>query len=87
MEMHEKMRQLLWKRVSEMLLNGISVFDTVDALLSDITVEIYDDLYSAKDMEEITLPCKRDYGHYFLDKPIIKPDFCVIKNNIGTLKI
>lgn len=86
MEIYEKMRQLLWRRMSEMLSNGVSVFDTVDALLGDITVEIYDDLYSAKDIEEITLPCKRDYGHYFLDDPIIKSDFCVIKNNVDTLK-
>lgn len=68
MEIYEKMRQLLWRRMSEMLLNGVSVFDTVDALLGDITVDVYHNLYSAKDMKEILHPYKRDYGHYFLDK-------------------
>lgn len=68
MEIYEKMRQLLWRRMSEMLLNGASVFDTVDALLGDITVDVYHNLYSAKDMKEISHPYKRDYGHYFLDK-------------------
>jgi len=68
MESYEKMKQLLWRRMEEMFLNGVSLYDTVDALLGDITVDIYHDLYSAKDVEEVSHPYKRDYGHYFLDK-------------------
>lgn len=68
METDEKMRQLLWARIAEMLLNDVSLFDTVDALLGDITVDVYYNLYSAKDILEISYPYKRDYGHYFLDK-------------------
>lgn len=51
-----------------MLLNGVSLFDTVNAILSDMTEDIYHDLYFEKDMKEISHPYKRDYGHYFLDK-------------------
>lgn len=51
-----------------MFLNGASIFDTVDAILGDMTEDIYHDLYFEKDMEEILHPYKRDYGHYFLDK-------------------
>ena len=65
---YEKMRQLLRRRMEEMLLNGVSLFDTVDALLGDMGVDIYHELYSEKDMKEISHPYKRDYGHYFLDK-------------------
>lgn len=65
---YEKMEQLLRQRMEEMLLNGISSFDIVDALLGDITMDVHHNLYSAKDMEEISHPYKRDYGHYFLDK-------------------
>lgn len=68
METDEKMRQFLWARITEMLLNGVSLFDTVDALIGDITVDVYYNLYSAKDILEISHPYKRDYGHYFLDK-------------------
>lgn len=68
METDEKMRQLLWARIAEMLLNGVSLFDTVDAIISDMTEDIYHDLYFEKDIKEISHPYKRDYGHYFLDK-------------------
>lgn len=68
METYEKMRQLLWRRMEEMLLNGVSLFDTVNAILSDMAEDIYHDLYFEKDMKEILHPYKRDYGHYFLDK-------------------
>lgn len=51
-----------------MLLNGVSLFDTVDAILGDMTEDIYHDLYFEKDMKEISHPYKRDYGHCFLDK-------------------
>lgn len=51
-----------------MLLNGVSLFDTVNAILGDMTEDIYHDLYFEKDMKEISHPYKRDYGHYFLDK-------------------
>lgn len=34
-----------------MLLNGIFLFDTVDALLGDMTIDVYNNLYSAKDMK------------------------------------
>lgn len=65
---YEKMEQLLWQRMEEMLLNGVSLFDTVDALLGDITVDVYYNLYSEKDILEISHPYKRDYGHYFFNK-------------------
>ena len=65
---YEKMKQLLRQRMEEMLLNGVSLFDTVDVLLGDITVDVYYNLYSEKDILEISHPYKRDYGHYFLDK-------------------
>lgn len=68
METYEKMRQLLWRRMEEMLLNGVSPFDTVNAILGDMTEDIYHDLYFEKGMKEISHPYKRDYGHYFLDK-------------------
>lgn len=68
METDEKMRQLFWARIAEMLLNGVSLFDTVDAIISDMTEDIYHDLYFEKDIKEISHPYKRDYGHYFLDK-------------------
>lgn len=65
---YEKMRQLLWRRMEEMLLNGVSLFDTMDAILGDMTQDIYHDLYFEKDMKEISHPYKRDYGHYFFNK-------------------
>lgn len=68
METNEKMKQLLWARIAEMVLGGVSLYDTVDALLGDITMSVYCELYSAKDILEISYPYKRDYGHYFLDK-------------------
>ena len=68
METYEKARQLLWRRMEEMFLNGVSLFDTVDAIIGDMTADIYHDLYFEKDIKEISHPYKRDYGHYFLDK-------------------
>ena len=65
---YEKMRQLFWMRMEEMLLNGVSLFDTVNAILGDMTEDIYHDLYFEKDMKKISHPYKRDYGHCFLDK-------------------
>lgn len=65
---YEKMEQLLRQRMEEMLLNGVSPFDIVDTLLGDMTMDVHHNLYSAKDMKEISHPYKRDYGHYFLDK-------------------
>lgn len=68
MESYEKIKQLLWQRMGEMLMNGVSLSDTVNALLGDITIDIYHNMYSVKDIVEISHPYKRDYGHYFLDK-------------------
>lgn len=33
METYEKMRQLLWRRIDEMLLNGVSLSDTVNTII------------------------------------------------------
>ena len=65
MQMKENMRRLLHERTAEMLLGRVSLSDTVDALLNDITVDIYHGLYLTKDIREILHPYKRDYGHYF----------------------
>ena len=54
--------------MEEMLLNGVSLFDTVDTIIGDMKADIYHDLYFEKDIKEISHPYKRDYGHYFLDK-------------------
>ena len=51
METYEKARQLLWRRMEEMLLNGVSLFDTVDAIIGDMTADIYHDLYFEKDIK------------------------------------
>ena len=48
---YEKMEQLLRQRMEEMLLNGVSPFDIVDALLGDMTMDVHHNLYSAKDMK------------------------------------
>ena len=68
METYEKARQLLWRKMEEMLMNGVSLFDTVDTIIGDMTADIYHDLYFEKDIKEISHPYNRNYGHYFLDK-------------------
>lgn len=77
--------ELLRNRITEMLLGGVSVSDVINAALGDMTMDIYCNLFYKKDIERITHPYRRDYGHYFCNNPVIKSDFCVRKNNVDTL--
>lgn len=81
----DREKELIRDTLIKILLGGISLSDAVDVILGDMTMGVYCNLYSEKDIKEISHLYRRDYGHYFCDNPVIKSDFCVRKNDVGTL--
>lgn len=80
-------KELVRDTLIQMLLGGISISDAVDVIIDDMTMDVYYNLFSEKDIEEISHPYRRGCGHYFCNNSVIKSDFCVRKNDVGTLNI
>lgn len=83
----DREKELIRNTLTQMLLGGISISDAVNVIIGTITIGVYCDLFSKKDIEEISHSYRRDYGHYFCNNSVIKSDFCVRKNDVGTLNI